>query len=58
MSCLVACIARGFGSPRFLRDLAIGFAIALAVFAFFVLVLNVNLPAGWLAPLFRLAGIE
>lgn len=55
---LFACVARGFGSPRFARDLAIGFAIALAVFAFFVLVLTVNLPAGWLAPLFQLAGIE
>ena len=55
---LFACVARGFGSPRFLRDLAIGCAIALAVFAFFVLVLSVNLPAGWFAPLFRLAGIE
>jgi len=55
---LFACVARGFGSLRFLRDLAIGFAIALTVFAFFVLVLTVNLPAGWLAPLFRLAGIE
>jgi putative tricarboxylic transport membrane protein len=55
---LFACVARGFGSARFLRDLAIGFTIALAVFAFFVLVLTVNLPAGWLAPLFRLAGIE
>ena len=55
---LFACVARGFGSPRFARDLAIGFTIALAVFAFFVLVLTVNLPAGWLAPLFRLAGIE
>ena len=41
-----------------LRDLAIGFAIALAVFAFFVLVLTVNLPAGWLAPLFHLLGLE
>lgn len=55
---LFACVARGFGSARFLRDLAIGFAMALAVFAFFLLVLTVNLPAGWLAPLFRLAGIE
>lgn len=55
---LFACVARGFGSPRFVRDLAIGFAIALAVFAFFVLLLTVSLPAGWLAPLFRLAGIE
>lgn len=55
---LFACVARAFGSPRLLRDLAIGFAIALAVFAFFVLVLTVNLPAGWLAPLFSLVGIE
>ena len=55
---LFACVARGFGSPRFARDLAIGFAITVAVFAFFVLVLTVNLPAGWLAPLFRLLGIE
>jgi putative tricarboxylic transport membrane protein len=55
---LFACVARGFGSARFLRDLAIGFAIAVAVFAFFVLVLSVNLPAGWLGPLFRLVGIE
>ena len=55
---LFASVARGFGSPRFARDVAIGFTIALAVFAFFVLVLTVNLPAGWLAPLFHLAGIE
>ena len=55
---LFGCVARGFGSPRLLRDLAIGCAMALAVYAFFVLVLSVNLPAGWLAPLFRLAGIE
>lgn len=55
---LFACVARGFGSPRFARDLAIGFTITIVVFAFFVLALTVNLPAGWLAPLFRLAGIE
>jgi len=55
---LFACVARGFGSPRLARDFAIGFAITAAVFAFFVLVLTVNLPAGWLAPLFRLLGIE
>lgn len=55
---LFACVARGFGSPRFARDLAIGFTLTLAVFAFFVLVLTVNLPAGWLAPLFRLVGME
>ena len=57
-SALFACVARGFGSRRFARDFAIGFAIALAVFAFFVLLLTVSLPAGWLQPLFRLAGIE
>lgn len=55
---LFACVARGFGSPRLARDLAIGFILALAVFMFFVLLLTVSLPAGWLAPLFRLAGIE
>ncbi len=54
---LFSCVARGFGSPRFARDLALGFAIALAVFAFFGLVLSVNLPAGWLAPLFSLVGM-
>jgi putative tricarboxylic transport membrane protein len=57
-SVLFACVARGFGSPRFARDLAIGFTIALAVFLFFVLLLTVSLPGGWLGPLFRLAGIE
>ena len=40
-------VARGFGSHRFLRDLAIGVALALAIFLFFTQVLNVNLPAGW-----------
>lgn len=55
---LFACVARGFGSARFLRDLAIGFVMALAVFSFFLLVLTVNLPSGWLAPLFSLVGIE
>lgn len=55
---MFACVARGFGSPRFARDFAIGFTLTLAVFAFFVLVLTVNLPAGWLAPLFHLLGLE
>jgi putative tricarboxylic transport membrane protein len=44
---LFTCVARGFGSVRFLRDLAIGVAAALAIYFFFTLVLNVNLPAGW-----------
>lgn len=54
---LVACIARGFGSTRFARDFAIGFALALAAFLFFVKFLNVGLPGGWLAPLLGTAGI-
>lgn len=48
---LFACVARGFGSARWLRDAAIGLAITLGVFLFFVRVLNVGLPGGWLKPL-------
>ena len=54
---LFPCVARGFGSTRALRDAAIGFVLSLAVFAFFVKLLNVNLPAGWLQPLLGSAGI-
>lgn len=54
---LFAGVARGFGSSRIARDLALGTAIALVVFLFFVKFLNVNLPAGWLAPLLGSAGI-
>jgi putative tricarboxylic transport membrane protein len=54
---LLACVARGFGSRRFVRDLAIGFVLALAAFLFFVKFLNVGLPGGWLAPLLGTAGI-
>jgi putative tricarboxylic transport membrane protein len=53
---LLACVARGFGSARFVRDLAVGFVLALAAFLFFVKFLNVNLPAGWLTPLLGAAG--
>jgi len=53
---LLACVARGFGSRRFVRDLAVGFVLALAAFLFFVKFLNVNLPAGWLTPLLGAAG--
>jgi putative tricarboxylic transport membrane protein len=53
---LLACVARGFGSRRFPRDLAIGFVLALAAFLFFVKFLNVGLPGGWLAPLLGTAG--
>lgn len=54
---LFAGVARGFGSARVARDLALGAAMSLTVFLFFVKFLNVNLPAGWLAPLLGGAGI-
>jgi putative tricarboxylic transport membrane protein len=54
---LFACVARGFGSARPARDLAIGLVLGLAVFLFFVKFLNVSLPAGWLRPLLGGAGI-
>jgi putative tricarboxylic transport membrane protein len=54
---LYGCVARGFGSARVARDLAIGLVLGLAVFLFFVKFLNVNLPAGWLTPLLGTAGL-
>jgi putative tricarboxylic transport membrane protein len=54
---LFVCVARGFGSTRIARDLAIGLVLSLGVFLFFVKLLNVNLPAGWLKPLLGSAGI-
>lgn len=54
---LFACVAQGFGSRRWLRDLALGLALGLGIFAFFVYFLNVNLPAGWLRQLLGAAGI-
>jgi len=54
---MFACVARGFGSTRPLRDLAGGLFLGVAVFLFFVKFLNVNLPAGWLQPLLGAAGI-
>lgn len=54
---LFACVARGFGSRRWLRDGAVGLLFGLAVFLFFVRFLNVNLPAGWLHPILGGAGL-
>lgn len=54
---LFACVARGFGSARPLRDAAAGLGIGIGVFLFFVKFLNVNLPAGWLLPLLGAAGL-
>ena len=54
---LFAGVARGFGSRRTALNLVVGSVLSLAVFLFFVKLLNVNLPAGWLAPLTGGAGI-
>ncbi|MBA3477272.1 MAG: tripartite tricarboxylate transporter TctB family protein [Lautropia sp.] len=54
---LFLCVARGFGSDRPLRDLVGGLVMGLAIFLFFVRLLNVNLPAGLLKPLLGAAGI-
>ena len=54
---LFTMVARGFGSTRPWRDAAIGAALALSIFFFFVKFLNVNLPAGWLKPVLGAAGI-
>ena len=40
-----------------MRDVAIGLVLSLAIYLFFVKLLNVNLPAGWLAPVLGGAGI-
>ena len=54
---LFACVARGFGSRRVVRDAAIGLVLAVGIYLFFVQLLNVNLPAGWLSPILGGAGI-
>ena len=54
---LFTCVARGFGSRRVVRDVAIALVMSVAIYLFFVQLLNVNLPAGWLAPLLGGAGI-
>jgi putative tricarboxylic transport membrane protein len=53
---LFACVARGFGSDRLARDAGIGLVLSVSVFLFFVKLLNVGLPGGWLAPLLGTAG--
>jgi len=50
-------VARGFGSRRWARNVAVGLVLSLGIYLFFVQLLNVNLPAGWLAPLLGGAGI-
>jgi putative tricarboxylic transport membrane protein len=43
---LFACVARGFGSPRPLRDLAVGIVIAFGSYIGFEKLLGVNIGAG------------
>lgn len=43
---LFVCVARGFGSDRWIRDGAVALALALVVYVFFTRALSVNLPAG------------
>jgi putative tricarboxylic transport membrane protein len=54
---LFTCVARGFGSHRAARDVAIGLVLTLGIYLFFVKLLSVNLPAGWLSPILGGAGI-
>jgi len=54
---LFTCVARGFGSRRVVRDVVIALIMSVAIYLFFVKLLNVNLPAGWLAPVLGGAGI-
>lgn len=45
---LFACTAAGFGQRRLYITVPVGVLFALAVYGLFDLVLNLNLPAGWL----------
>jgi putative tricarboxylic transport membrane protein len=54
---LFACVARGFGSRRVARDLGVALVFTVGIYLFFVKLLNVSLPAGWLAPILGTAGI-
>jgi len=54
---LFAGVARGFGSRRPARDIALALVFTVGIYLFFVKLLNVSLPAGWFAPLLGTAGI-
>jgi putative tricarboxylic transport membrane protein len=45
---LFACVARAFGSRRLVRDLVVALLLTHAIYFFFVKLLNVSLPAGWM----------
>ena len=54
---LFAGVARGLGRLRIARDLALGLVLSVGIYLFFVKLLNVNLPAGWLKPILGTAGV-
>jgi putative tricarboxylic transport membrane protein len=54
---LFACVARGFANRGWAATVGIGLVLSVAIYLFFVKLLNVSLPAGWLAPLLGSAGI-
>jgi putative tricarboxylic transport membrane protein len=54
---LFACVARGFARRGWAATLGIGLVLSVAIYLFFVKLLNVSLPAGWLAPILGAAGI-
>jgi putative tricarboxylic transport membrane protein len=45
---LFFCVAFGFGSRRYLRDIVIAIVLAIVAYVGFVHVLGLNLPAGFL----------
>lgn len=47
-SVLFVCVARAFESRRLVRDLVVALVLTHAIYFFFVKLLNVNLPAGWM----------
>jgi putative tricarboxylic transport membrane protein len=44
------CAARGFGSRRWVRDVAVGLAFSAFAYVFFTRALSLSLPAGRLFP--------
>jgi putative tricarboxylic transport membrane protein len=54
---LFAGVARGFARRSWAATIAIGLVLSLAIYLFFVKLLNVSLPAGWLEPVLGAAGI-
>jgi putative tricarboxylic transport membrane protein len=45
---LFVMVARGFGSARLARDTGVGVLLTTGIYLFFVKLLNVTLPAGWM----------